>query len=170
MIFSIDDDFSNGVGNFDLTPTGGSTANTNYKWVYSFGGSDVTTNSGKQDVVFPSGTGTVTVTMVADRNGCECTKSVTYQLTSNKTLANGGELKVYPNPTKGKLSVDITNNAEVLVIEIYNAVGTKVGTVNTNSALNGTFTADLSNLAAGLYLVRVKSGASVTTQRITLTK
>ena len=170
--FTIDDDFSNGINNYDLNPTGGSTANTNYTWVYSFGGSDVSTNAGKQDLLIPktAGIGPITVTMIADRNGCKCSKTVTRVITSNKTLPNGAAFKVYPNPTEGNVNIEIANNNQELVIEIFNAVGTRVATVETNNQNNGSFKADLSNLASGLYIVKVKSGATVTTQRITLTK
>ena len=68
------------------------------------------------------------------------------------------------------MNIEITENNQELVIEIFNAVGTRVATVDTNSQNNGSFKADLSNLASGLYIVRVKTGATVTTQRITLTK
>lgn len=168
--FTIDADFANGIRNYDLMPNGGATTGIDYKWVYSFGGSDLTTGMGKQDVTFPNGTGNVTVTMIATKNGCECSSSQSLALTDVETLPNGGTFKVFPNPTEGNLNVEIANNSEELTIEVFNAVGVQVATVNTNEATNGTFNVDLNGLSSGLYLVRVKVGKEVTTQRVTLTK
>ena len=167
--FTITDDFANGLNNFDLTPTGGATAGTNYTWIYSFGGQDQTVASGKEDVLFPAGIGTITVRMVADRDGCNCTSTQTLQLSSTK-LVNGGEFNVYPNPTAGKLNIEVKDNNESLTVGIYNSIGVEVARVNTNNAQNGNFDVDLSDLAAGLYIVRVTTGSDVTTKRITLTK
>ena len=169
--FSVDADFANGPNNFDLTPTGGSLAGTNYKWIVPYNGSPTTNASGLQDVKFPEGSlETITIRMVADRNGCACESTQTLQLTNADALPNGGEFKVYPNPTAGKLNVEVSNNTETLEIAVYNSVGVQVATVNTNNVNNGVFEINLDGLAAGLYIVKVKTGGETSTKRITLTK
>lgn len=169
--FSVDADFANGPNNFDLTPTGGSLAGTNYKWIVPYNGSPSTNATGLQDVKFPEGSlETITIRMVADRNGCACESTQTLQLTNTDALPNGGEFKVYPNPTAGKLNVEVSNNTETLEIAVYNSVGVQVATVNTNNVNNGVFEINLDGLAAGLYIVKVKTGGETSTKRITLTK
>lgn len=169
--FSIDADFANGPNNFDLNPTGGATTGTNYKWVIPYNGTPSTTATGYQDAKFPEGSlEEIEITMSADRNGCGCQVTKTIQLTKTETLPNGGEFKVYPNPTAGKLNVEVSNNTQNLEIAIYNAVGVQVAVVNTSNLTNGTFAVNLDGLAAGLYIVKVKTGSEITTKRITLTK
>jgi len=177
--FEFKNNYNAGLYAFDLNPTGpsgSSTANTNYKWVYNFGGTDQTVAAGKIGKVMPSALHTVQVTMIATKNGCEC--SVTKGLSQqdiNKTvgtsqLPNGGEFKIYPNPSNGNVNIEVANNNENLVVEIFNAVGAKVATVNTNNANNGVFNINLAEQAAGLYIVKVTTANQTVAQRITITK
>ena len=177
--FEFKNNYNAGLYAFDLNPTGpsgSSTANTNYKWVYSFGGTDQTVAAGKIGKVMSGALNTVQVTMIATKNGCEC--SVTKGLSQqeiNKTvgtnqLPNGGEFKIYPNPSNGNVNIEVANNNENLVVEIFNAVGAKVATVNTNNANNGIFNINLAEQAAGLYIVKVTAANQTVAQRITITK
>jgi len=177
--FEFKNNYNFGTTAFDLNPIGGigsSTANTNYKWVYSFGGTDQTVATGKTGKVLPSALHTVEVTMIASKNGCECsvTKGLSQQVINQTVginqLPNGGEFKIYPNPSNGNVNIEVANNNQNLVVEVYNAVGAKVATVNTNNANNGVFNVNLTEQAAGLYLVKVTTGNETISQRITLTK
>ena len=144
--------------NYTKTTTDSIVANDSYTWI--------------NGVTYTSSNTTVTDTLLAS-NGCDSIVSLNLTIVSTVGIDNSAILsnvKVYPNPTEGNVNIEIANNNQELVIEIFNAVGTRVATVDTNSQNNGSFKADLSNLASGLYIVRVKSGATVTTQRITLTK
>jgi len=85
-------------------------------------------------------------------------------------LPNGGEFKIYPNPSNGNVNIEVANNNENLVVEIFNAVGAKVATVNTNNANNGVFNINLAEQAAGLYIVKVTTANQTVAQRITITK
>ncbi len=168
--FDFEKDYSKGLGVHKLVPKGGALTATSFKWVYSFGGSDVTNAVGKNDILFPINAGPVSVTMVASKNGCECsiTKS-TGQSVNTETLNLNADVTVYPNPTNGMVNVEINNNSKPIVIEIYNAVGAKIADVAATET-NGIFSYDLNAHPVGLYLVKITSGNQTSTVRITLTK
>lgn len=67
-------------------------------------------------------------------------------------------INIYPNPAQGTLHIDCSYDKTVL--SIYNATGTLVLQKELAAALNQT---DISQLAPGLYLVRV-TGAQASTQ------
>ncbi|MBU2929429.1 T9SS type A sorting domain-containing protein [Winogradskyella psychrotolerans] len=63
-------------------------------------------------------------------------------------------MAVYPNPTSGLLHVDL-KDAAVTQVAVYNVSGAKVMT------FNGTETLDLSNLASGIYVLRIQDSNNV---------
>lgn len=66
--------------------------------------------------------------------------------------------KIYPNPTTGSFTLELTSNDDdaVIVVEIYSLVGTKL----MSSKLHGSYKCDfhLESYASGIYLIRVFSG------------
>lgn len=73
---------------------------------------------------------------------------------------------LYPNPTSGVLNV--TSTEANSTIEIYNVIGTNV--FSKTQLIKGNNSIDLTNLAAGSYIVKVKSGSEMTTKRIVISK
>lgn len=67
---------------------------------------------------------------------------------SNSSFTSFNEFKVYPNPTSGVLN--ISSDEEIQNIAIYSLLGRKVGT-STNTQM------DISNLAAGVYLLKLET-------------
>ncbi|HEX2901244.1 MAG TPA: T9SS type A sorting domain-containing protein [Bacteroidia bacterium] len=72
-------------------------------------------------------------------------------------------INVYPNPSRGVFNIEIpnVNNAEITIVTV---TGKLVYTTNTNQSLSKI---DLSNLAAGMYLVRVKTEEGLAVKKIT---
>jgi Secretion system C-terminal sorting domain len=69
-----------------------------------------------------------------------------------ETEAAGGKsgLTIYPNPTKGEITV--RHNSNVKILQVYNVMGTLLKTINTNKR---TVTAiDLGAQPAGIYILR----------------
>ena len=60
-------------------------------------------------------------------------------------------IKVYPNPTSGKVKVDSDN---VTCIDVYNVNGQLVKTVDKKSVI------DISSLPSGVYALRVETNLS----------
>lgn len=83
--------------------------------------------------------------------------------TENESIVANQDLNIYPNPAKD--FVYFTSNESISKIEVYNLVGSKVISkkINTNQVrLN------LSELNAGLYIVRIFNGNKVTDRKLTV--
>lgn len=76
-------------------------------------------------------------------------------------------VKVYPNPNTGNFVIE-TPTLEDLSIEIFDARGSKVAVPSPAGA--GVYHADLSNLGAGVYFVRISSGTESTAIRVVVTQ
>ena len=91
-------------------------------------------------------------------------------VTGIENIESNKVFTVYPNPSNGLFTVRFLNNMEnAESIEIVNAVGTTIKNVKVNT-VNGEQTIDLTDEANGIYLVKVTSKGSVSTQRVTIAK
>ncbi|MDX5319667.1 MAG: PKD domain-containing protein [Bacteroidota bacterium] len=80
-----------------------------------------------------------------------------------------GQLNVYPNPSNGIFNLDLSGlNTDNLQIEVYAANGQLIGAETLIQGAGAQV--DLSNAAAGVYLVKVRTAEGVHTARITLNK
>ena len=66
------------------------------------------------------------------------------------------QLKIYPNPTTGQLTI-VMNNEQLIMnnVEIYNVVGQSVGAYPCGRPYNNEITIDISHLPAGMYFLRI---------------
>ena len=81
------------------------------------------------------------------------------------------QLAAYPNPFSGSTTLSYYLNQEGPVsVEVYNTLGRKVQTlvVGTESAGQHQVKFEAGKLASGTYLLKVKTGESVSTQRVVL--
>ena len=79
--------------------------------------------------------------------------------TTIKDLSMVEELKIYPNPTEGKVYLQFLNiTTYPMRIDIFNANGEKVYTDLISKTGNFTVEADLSALPAGIYIVKYSHG------------
>jgi hypothetical protein len=67
---------------------------------------------------------------------------------------------IYPNPTKGRINIENVSNANIY---ITNVLGTVIASKENVSGSTGF---DLSNVANGIYLVKIVSGNKVITKKI----
>jgi subtilisin-like proprotein convertase family protein len=86
---------------------------------------------------------------------------------SNAVLELAGtRLEVWPNPTTGPVQISLTGElANDLFVEVFSVHGQQLRNERL-SARRGVQQLDLSNLPAGAYLLRLKSGAAQKTVRI----
>jgi uncharacterized delta-60 repeat protein len=85
-----------------------------------------------------------------------------YSITSGKKSINAPNLKLYPNPTSGIVTLTTSNDAES--ITIINSVGQLVYTTKAQTEME----LNLSHLAKGVYMVQVQSSKGVSTQRLVI--
>ena len=75
-----------------------------------------------------------------------------------------GEVNVYPNPATTVINID---NAEGAQISVYDLSGRMVSNVNSASANQ---TIDASNLAKGMYIVRIVNDNNVITKKVNVVR
>ncbi len=78
--------------------------------------------------------------------------------TADETLK---QLKIYPNPVKDQLNINLVQNTETM-IEIYDILGKRVFTRKINESIS----LDVSSLKSGLYLMKFIQNDRVTTKKL----
>lgn len=75
-------------------------------------------------------------------------------------------LQVYPNPAVGEISIAwaVAEEAETPMVGVYSVTGARLSVTPVRSA-GGTWTLDVAELPAGMYVVELRSGARVAVGR-----
>ena len=80
------------------------------------------------------------------------------------------ETTLYPNPTTGKVFVDLGETLETVSIEVFDARGAKVKTFNFENMTSSTVEIELNELPSAMYHVVISSDVQVTTKKIVINK
>ncbi|MCF8332358.1 MAG: T9SS type A sorting domain-containing protein [Bacteroidales bacterium] len=103
-------------------------------------------------------------------NNYGCTNSDVFDVYAENTTSAGQEktplnIKLYPNPAKDELFIDMNNNLKNPVVEIYSSSG--------QCLFSKAFTApvfpgkiDLSYLKAGVYIIKINNDSTVATRKL----
>lgn len=132
-----------------------STTITNFSFEYS------QPNIGAVEGFFTNN-GSIAVTYTAE-NSCggteSCTKtfSTVKNTTANSQLSNKESVRYYPNPTKGKVSLDIEENATLYIYSIEGKV------MRTQQLTEGINNVDMYDFKSGIYSFRVITNDDVNT-------
>lgn len=108
---------------------------------------------------------------VTDLNGCTATGSVDIE-TGLYPVDRNLDLKIYPNPTDGNVTIDLTlpNNNEVYV-QFFNALGEAIVSDHLKGVKNLQKVYALHERAAGIYWIRITTADQKTaTRKIVLTR
>jgi hypothetical protein len=82
-------------------------------------------------------------------------------------LQEGVLLNIYPNPTNGKLYIDIeSNQSKILDVVLMDLNGKKLMEQNWNTGNESSLVLDLEGLQEAIYLVQIKSDTGIITRRI----
>jgi hypothetical protein len=82
-------------------------------------------------------------------------------------LQEGVLLNIYPNPTNGKLYIDIeSNQSKILDVVVMDLNGKKLKEQNWNTGNESSLVLDLEGLQEAIYLVQIKSDTGIITRRI----
>jgi hypothetical protein len=92
---------------------------------------------------------------------------VCYELgTGINDIASSNSIKVFPNPVSDVLNIELANSVSVnSEVVLYNLLGSEIKSTQV-AAGHKAVTLNTTGLAAGTYIVKVKSGADIYTKRI----
>jgi len=119
---------------------------------------------------------TVTTTYfcnVTDASGCESELQVTITVTDDSGISEplNNAFEIFPNPNLGEFQMRFTlKETKDMTIEITNLVGEKVFINTFTDIKNQTLNFDLSDVANGIYFVKVQSGEESVTKKIVVRK
>jgi len=82
-----------------------------------------------------------------------------------KNNVSSDAISIFPNPNNGVFTVKVSENEASM--EVYSIIGENV---YSSKVVKGNNTVDLSNLAAGSYIVKVNNGGKSTAKRIVINK
>lgn len=159
---------SGGFGNGTIIFAGPSGAGLNYNWTFGDGGSSTTQNPSYQYLT----PGLYTVKLVVT-NADGCRGTTTSQFFVNPVgveEANKSGVKVYPNPTTGKVFADFSSytGGTITAITITDVLGRMVN--NNVSLVNGVADIDLTGQTTGMYFINVITENDNIVYKIMLTK
>ncbi len=150
-------------GTGTVTASGG-TLPYSYAWTNATGGS-----AGTGSFVFGLGNGLYTVT-VTDDNGCTATTSQLLNTGIDEDLAAGiNQWELFPNPTTGMITFQVAmQEVDQLHMSIINMKGQTVGSRDWGRSMTFNETLTLSDLAAGIYMVKLATSQGSTTRKLVI--
>jgi hypothetical protein len=146
-----------------VTPIGG-TPNYSYSWFLD--GQVISNEEDPEDLA--AGEYTIQIT---DDNGCIILSDIIIvdgiTPTSEPVWAEG--MSISPNPSTGKLFLDVPNLRDQLVIEVYNLIGQKIDYSLTDISVER-FELDIQMVPSGIYLIQISASDSSITRKIMISK
>jgi parallel beta-helix repeat protein len=154
---------------YTFTPKGGSSTGITYTWLTGDGGSVQSNGTGASYRY--NQPGKYCVQMIArNTEGCECSVTRCITLTTNIYNAESmnNAVSVYPNPNSGIFNVALASEiSSEMTVVVYNTIGELVKTIVVN---NNQTVVDLSDVASGVYTVKVMADNQIATKKITIAK
>lgn len=135
----------------------GGTGDVGYAWEGPAGNYDTEDIAGLSD-----GTYSLTVT---DENGCEETEVVILTTIGLTEVVGDLGIALMPNPTDGQLVMEMNKLVQDAIIEVFDGAGRRVFRQE-GMTLSGKVQMDFSNLADGVYQVRLTAGQSSAIQQL----
>ena len=132
-----------------------------YQWYDGFGNA---INGATNDTFIPTVQGEYSVE-VTDTNDCS---AISYRILVIIDYVNQNEIKltIYPNPTKGKLTIE--SSKYLTTISVLNSVGNRVLFIKNNITFEKQTNMDLSSFAKGIYFIQIEINNQLINHRIIL--
>ncbi len=152
------------LGNRTFNFTVAGDAGNTYQWYFGDGTTSSAQNPTHQYTYDNEFDITLRVTSSA---GCICEKTQTTSVIKiGVNAVNSSQLSVYPNPTQGNIVIDLGGLKGVESGAVYNMMGAQVADLNIQQAKNGQIAADLSQLPAAVYMIRLVANDQVYVTRV----
>ncbi len=118
--------------------------------------------------------GAYVVTLTGSIGDCEVTEQITIQVGDPIGINEvdfADLVQVYPNPTKGLVTIKINNAQQDVEVYILDLIGKQITTTKTITAFNSeTISFDLNEMSNGVYLVMFKTEGQSLAKRLIITK
>lgn len=146
---------------------------TSYVWTYSGTGATITGTTNTVNITFVAGFTNGSLTVMGQNSCGNGTVSPAYVITNyvgvDDQNANSLSYSIYPNPTKGKFSVEINGVSEKLELQVCNLQGEIIKVQKlANNKQSQTTEIDLSNYAKGIYFVKIINNNFVKVEKVVL--
>ncbi|MEI6594444.1 MAG: immunoglobulin-like domain-containing protein, partial [Bacteroidota bacterium] len=89
--------------------------------------------------------------------------------TGISTVSSLEKIKIYPNPSNGKFTIDLENGSAIQTIKVYSIIGSLVKEISV-SGTNKSIDIDMSGMNEGMYIVKVEGAGKTFTQKINIVK
>jgi PKD repeat protein len=119
-----------------------------------------------------SGAYTVTLTSASGSSSGSCPNTKTFTISVNRTtgLAEAfetGSIKIYPNPAQNYLQVEVPERENVTEVQLTNAIGQVVATQKPTA---GQVRLNVSNVAGGIYFVKIINNEGSITKKVSISQ
>jgi PKD repeat protein len=111
----------------------------------------------------------ICLSVMNDMCWSEYCETVSVDLVGVEDLSRDAEIEVYPNPSTGVFTVEVSEASDDVLITVVDVLGNEIPLTVVDN-MDGSYVIDMSNVAAGVYIVQVKNGDSYATKRITVTR
>jgi PKD repeat protein len=105
---------------------------------------------------------------VEDANGCEATDTIEVLLTLSAPTLTDAQIKVYPNPTSGKLTIELLGNFNNVSVSITDILGRKILNQHIEQRTDHNINLDLNGNANGIYVLEFTTAQGKIQKRILL--
>ena len=118
------------------------------------------------------GSYTVTLTSASGSSSGNCTNTKTFTVLVRNTTGlaeafEAGSIKIYPNPAKNYLQVEVPERENVTEIQLTNAIGQVVASQKPTA---GQVRLNVSNVAGGIYFVKITNANGSITKKVSITQ
>jgi len=119
-------------------------------------------------IIKPLEAGETIINIIATDPHGETASNILYVVVSDQTTGiedvENSDIRIFPNPTQGKVYVNIPESSEEATISIINPIGVILNEIVTDDA--NSLEVDLNNYPDGFYFIKIKSGEIEKTFRI----